>query len=136
MKLRQKTILLTPGSDLMSKYYVNTTNVLTWEDIVANYISILTMLLRSYDDVTLCVCVCVCACVCVCVGTPGSNGEYVSYCGPQFKSLQASALEKYRAAHNVSTLASNALVWFPQSDFINKGKGILPKQMVTSQFCI
>ena len=47
----------------MSKYYVNTTNVLTWEDIVANYISILTMLLRSYDDVTLCVCVCVCACV-------------------------------------------------------------------------
>ena len=86
--------------------------------------------------VRACVCVCVCACVCVCVGTPGSNGEYVSYCGPQFKSLQASALEKYRAAHNVSTLASNALVWFPQSDFINKGKGILPKQMVTSQFCI
>ena len=67
MKLRQKTILLTPGSDLMSKYYVNTTNVLTWEDIVANYISILTMLLRSYDDVTLCVCVCVCVCVHVCI---------------------------------------------------------------------
>ena len=44
----------------MPKDYVNTTNVLTQEDIVANYISILTMLLRSYDDVTVCVCVCVC----------------------------------------------------------------------------
>ena len=43
----------------MPKDYVNTTNVLTQEDIVANYISILTMLLRSYDDVTVCVCVCV-----------------------------------------------------------------------------
>ena len=41
----------------------------------ANYISTLTMLLRSYDDVTLCVSVCVCVCVCMCVSYDMRPGE-------------------------------------------------------------
>lgn len=47
MKLKQKTILLTPENDLMPEDYVSITNVLAWEDIAANYISNLTILLRS-----------------------------------------------------------------------------------------
>lgn len=64
MKLRQKTILLTPGSDLMPKDCVSTTNVLTWEDIVP----IIFLFWLCYSDLkmmSLCEYVCVWVCVCI-----------------------------------------------------------------------